>query len=132
MEMIITVDKVDLLAKIRDNRGRHRTVFLAALEGYKQEALRTLRGHIKAIEAGKIPPVSFSLARPEDHTRDYDRVIGMLEMDQGVTFRLDQGAYQNYVDDDWTWKRQWSRLSSSYAPGEYSKNYTVVDDEDEW
>lgn len=131
-EMIITVAKDELLAKIKDNRDKHRTVFLAALEGYKREAIRVFNAHIREIEEGKARAVSVSLTPPEDHTRDYDRVIGMLEMDQGDTFRLDQGTYQSYVDDDWMWKRQWSKLSSTYAPASYSRNYTVDDDDEDW
>ena len=129
-EMIINVDKSELLSVLEANRARHRTVFLAALDGYKKEALRVLRDQIKAIEAGKAPALHLILDRPEDHTRDYDRVIGMLKMDKYDTFRLDQDTFKKYVDDDWTWKRQWSKMSSNYAPASYTQNYKAVDDDE--
>jgi hypothetical protein len=137
-EMIITVDKGELLAKLRENRDKHQTVFQAALEGFRREAIRVLRNHISMMEGAglgtlvKIGSLDVRLSRPEDHTRDYDRVIGMLEMDQGITFRLDQQTYRNYVDDDWTWKQSWSKLSLRYAPDSYTSNYGDDDDGDEW
>jgi hypothetical protein len=129
-EMIINVDKSELLSVLEANRARHRTVFGAALDGYKREALRVLRDQIKAIEAGETPALHLILDRPEDHTRDYDRVIGMLKMDKSDTFRLDQGTFKNYVDDDWSWTRQWAKMSSSYAPASYTQNYETVDDDE--
>lgn len=128
-EMIITVDKGELLGKLRVNRDKHRTVFLDALEGYRKEAIRTLKTHIKALEEGRSPVVMINLNRPEDHTRDYDRVIGMLEMDKSPEFRLDAVTYGNYVNDDWRWKREWAKLSSSYANQSYTSNYGEIEDD---
>jgi hypothetical protein len=131
-EMIITVDKADLLVKLRENREKHRTVFLAALDGYKKQATEILKSHIRAIEEGRTPLLVISLARPEDHTRDYDRVIGMLEMDKSGEFRLDAVTYGNYVNDDWRWKREWARMSSSYARDSYTSNYGEIEDNGDW
>jgi hypothetical protein len=130
-EMIVNVDKAELLGVLRVNRGKHRAVFLAALSGYREEAIRVLDEQIKMIEAGKSPAINLRLDRPEDHTKDYDRVIGMLEMDQSDVFRLDSATYSRYVDDDWTWKRQWAKLSSSYADQLYTQNYGAVDEGDD-
>jgi hypothetical protein len=130
-EMIIEVDKTDLLAVLKENRRKHRTVFLAALDGYRKEAVRQLNAKVKALSEGRAPAIHIMLDRPEDHTRDYDRVIGMLEMDKSPTFRLDQMTYGQYVTDDWTWKRQWAKMSSSYAGETYAANYTVNDDDDD-
>ena len=127
-EMIVNVKKDELISVLKANRDRHRTVFLAALEGYRQEALRTLKEHIRAIEEGRTPAIVITLARPEDHTRDYDHVIGMLEMHQGDEFRLDGQTYRNYVGDDWSWKRQWAKLSSTYANQSYTVNYGEEED----
>jgi hypothetical protein len=133
-EMIVNVKKDELIAKLKENRDRHRTVFLAALEGYRAEAYRVLSSYIKQIEEGRTPVFSVGtlLSRPEDHTKDYDHVIGMLEMDQSDVFRLDQQTYRNYVGDDWSWKRQWAKLSSAYAGRSYTENYGVDDDGEEW
>jgi len=122
-DMQITVRKDDLLKKLRENRDKHHTVFQASLRGYSEHCHEILAAHIRAIDSGRTPEIRITVARPEDHTRDYDRVIGMLEMHQGDTFALDEVMYAQYVDDDWGWKRQWLKLSSEYAAGATIANY---------
>jgi hypothetical protein len=110
---------------MEDNRRRHRTVFNDALAGYEREAEKILREHVEALQKGKHPHIQIILDRPEDHTRDYDRVIGMLRMHTEDTFELDEGSYRMYVDDDWAWKRQWIDTSVTYAAGSVAANYDV-------
>lgn len=121
----ITVNKADLIKVMEENRRKHRAVFTDALLGYDQEALKVLREHIDALRAGKHPELRILLDRPEDHTRDYDRVLGMLKMHTGDTFELDEVSYRQYVDDDWAWKRQWIDTSTAYAAGSVAANYQV-------
>jgi hypothetical protein len=123
MELTITVNKADLLAKMKENRDKHRQVFIDSLEGYRKALLDELEAHVKDLQNGKAPVIHIGLPRPTDHTREYDRVIGMLEMDKGSEFTLDETTYAQYVDDDWHWKRQWLRMSSSYAAGSTISNY---------
>lgn len=113
----ITVNKKELLKILNGNRDRHRTVFTAALEGYRREATEILEKHIRALSAGKFPRLQIFLAVPEDHSRDYDRVISMVQMDIGTEFTLDETHFAQYVQDDWKWKREFLSTSSSYAAG---------------
>lgn len=126
MEMTITVTKQDLLAKIKENREKHHQVFLDSLLGYKAAALQALEAHVKDLQDGRTPEIRIILSRPVDHTREYDRVIGMLEMDKGSEFTLDEVTYAQYVDDDWQWKRQWLRKMSDYAEQSASAAYGVA------
>lgn len=130
MELTITVNKAELLAKMRENRTKHRKVFEDALQGYRTHAMEVLEEHLKDLEKGRIPEIRVTLVRPQDHTKDYDRVIGMLEMDKGSEFPLDEHTYARYVDDDWDWKRQWLRMSNHYAAGSTQAAYGVVEDDD--
>lgn len=124
-DMQINVSKAELLAKLQENRAKHRETFEAALNGYKAHAMKVLKAEIRALNDGRIPDINISIGRPEDRTRDYDRVIGMLQMHTGDTFDLDETSYAQYVDDDWSWKRQWLKLSASYAPDSVYTNYQV-------
>jgi len=119
----ITVSKSELLDKVRENRARHRQVFLDSLEGWRKAALAKLEDTVRDLQGGRTPEIRFSLVRPEDHTRDYDRVIEMLEMDIDSEFVLDEQDFSQYVRDDWHWKRQWLQTSSSYAAGSTIANY---------
>lgn len=119
----ITVSKSDLLAKMRENRATHREVFQAALEGYRRYAQLVLREHLEALSAGKTPEIRITVSRPSDHTRDYDRVIEMLEMHKGDEFVLNETDFSQYVRDDWSWKRQWATSNSGYAVAKMSEAY---------
>ena len=111
----ITVDKGALLAILRENREHHRAIFEEALEGYRTRAVKELEAHVERIKIGKVERVSVNLPVPEDHTRDYDRVIRMLEMHLADQVVLDEHTFQNYVEDDWSWTRQFLMSSSPYS-----------------
>ena len=74
-----------------------------------------MEGHIARIKAGKVVAVQVSLPQPENHTKDYDRVIKMLEMCVNDTVELDEHTFQCYVMDDWTWKRSFLASNSNYS-----------------
>lgn len=111
----ITVDKGALLQILRENREQHRALFEEALEGYRKRAIEDLEQHIERIKAGKVEKVFVELPLPQDHTRDYDRVIRMLEMHLGEQIVLDEHTFQNFVEDDWSWTRQFLMSAGRYS-----------------
>jgi hypothetical protein len=128
----INVKKDELLEVLTRNRAKHREVFEAALEGYRRHAIMVLDAKIKALGNGKQPEIRIMIERPEDHTRDYDRVIGMVNADTGHEFELSESDFAQYWEDDWSWKRQWAKMSSTYATESYVQNYGALPDDDEW
>jgi len=128
----ITVKKDELLDVLSRNRSKHREVFEAALDGYRKHAMKVLGEKIASLSQGKIPEIRFMIERPEDHTRDYDRIIGMVNADQGDTFELSETDFAQYWEDDWQWKRQWAKMSSTYATESYVSNYGAVPSDDDW
>ena len=120
----ITVDKNDLLTRVKTNRDKHREIFLEALEGYRQHSLSTLEAKVKDIKDGKTPKIYISIDRPVDHTRDYDRIIAMLEMHKGSEFDLEEDDFAQYALDDWSWKRQWALSNSGYVSAGTRKSST--------
>jgi hypothetical protein len=125
----ITVDKQALLKQMEENRAKHHQVFLDSLEGWRKAAIAELEGIVKDLQNGRTPEIRLSLARPVDHTRDYDRVIQMLNMSKGSEFTISERDFAQYFRDDWDWKRQWLRQSSEYAAGSTMRNYGVIEDE---
>lgn len=100
----VKVDKSELLAKVKENRAKHREIFEEALVGYKAEALRQLEAHIERIKNGEVIRVAIQIPSPEDHTNDYDRVIAMLEMSKDDVISVHETDFGAYVMDDWHWK----------------------------
>jgi hypothetical protein len=125
-----TVNKQQLLKIIRENRDKHRGVFEEALLGFRLHAVKVLDEKIAALRDGRSPEIRIVVSRPEDHTPDYDRVIRMLEMDTGQEFTLSEERFAQYVMDDWSWKRDWLRMSNRYAAGATRQAYGVEADED--
>lgn len=111
----VTVDKTVLLATLKVNRENHRAIFLEAVEGYRKQMLELLDASVERIKAGKFIQDSVYLPIPADHTKDYDRVIGMLMLSLDVTVELEEEDYASYVDDDWEWKMLFLTSNSTYS-----------------
>lgn len=110
----VTVKRTDLLDAIRANRDTHRDEFEKGLAGYKARLLEELEQRVTDLRAGRQIEQYIHLPIPEDHTRDYDAVIRMLEMEVAETVEIDQRTFAQYVMDDWAWKEQWVGTMSNY------------------
>lgn len=115
-----------LLAAVRKNREAHAAELKLAKEGYKIAVLQALINRIKAIEEFDMEPSVFfhtqgaygpepSLQPPQDHTKDYDRVVTMLEMSIEPETTLDAAEFNQYVMDEWTWSGVTKMLNASYT-----------------
>lgn len=113
--MITRMQRDDLLAKLRENRDQHRRIFLEAIVGYREEAVRILEQHIDRIKNGDLVRVHVSMPEPTDHTRDYDRVCAMIELTEDDIIELEEHEFGQYVLDDWSWKQQFLTANSSYS-----------------
>ncbi len=116
----VTVSVTDLIEKVQDNRLNHKEEFDQAMRGFRVIAERELEKRIIDISKGRILNLKFTLPLPEDHTKDYDRVLVMLRMtrDAGCdTIILEEHEQQTYVMDDWGWKRAFAETSTFYAAG---------------
>lgn len=110
----MTYRRDDLLKVLRENRANHRKEFEGAIKGYEEDAIARLQGLVKQMKAGKRPSLMISMPIPQDHTKDYDRVIRMLEMCVTDIIELDETDFQQYVQDDWAWKGQFSATNAMY------------------
>lgn len=105
----------DLLGIITENREKHRAIFLEAQTGYRAAVIAELDKRLKEAQSGKkISQMNF-YREPEDHTRDYDRVIKMLGMCSESHVELNEDEFGQYVMDDWQWKRQFLLSNSAYS-----------------
>lgn len=125
MNQEITVPKDQLIEILLKNRDKHRQVFAAALEGYREEAITWLGRTIDKARANpaRVPDLKFGCQPPRDYTGAYDRKIAMLRMHTGKTYDLDERDYAQYVEDDWGWKRQFLDTSSVYAAATVTEVY---------
>ncbi len=103
-----------LVTKLKENRDQHREQYVAAFEGYQKEAISALEDNIERIRNGSQQRVFFTETPPEDHTKDYNRAIMMLENAIDENVELSDHEFRNYVMDDWDWKDGWAASNSKY------------------
>ena len=116
------IPKARLLDILETNRGKHRDIFLKAIEGYKKYAIAEFEKRIDAIRSGKKWDRYIHLDEPKDQTSDYDRIIGMVKANTEDGIELSEDDYRKYVLDKWEWKKAFASSA---------KNYTFIPEEDE-
>lgn len=111
----VHIRKDELLSILTKNREAHRNVFLEAQKGYKQQVIDLLETYLKQAREGRNFQLSIFLEAPKDQTKDYDRVIKMLEMHQAELVVLSERDFAQYVQDDWQWKRDFLHKNAVYS-----------------
>lgn len=110
----VKVKVAELHKVIKANRENHRAEFELAQQGYREQVIEILDERLKAARAGKKMILSIVLPFPEDHTKEYDRVIRMLEMSVEEVIEIAQHEFAMYVMDDWSWKAGWAASNTGY------------------
>ena len=110
----ITVKKADLLTKLYVNRSLHMEALAIALVGYRDKSISKLKKMLKAAEAGESFDTKTGLPVPEDHTKDYDRVIQMLEMCVADEITITENQFRQFIQDEWNWAASWKMSNSGY------------------
>jgi hypothetical protein len=75
----------------------------------------TLELMLAEVKQGKQINHFIGLVKPVDYTKEYDRVIKMLELSKGTFVHLDERAFAQYVCDEWEWKDDFITANSTYT-----------------
>jgi hypothetical protein len=110
----IEVKKADLVADLEKNRAGHRAQYEEAHAGYRKALLETVAKMYDDAKKGLDVQHFIHLDIPEDHTKDYDRVIGMMKMSIDDTVIITSSEYSQYVMDDWGWKEKFVGTANGY------------------
>ena len=119
-------ERDELKKKITDNRDQHVKDYEKALVGWRKEFAAVMLKHAKACEelAVKVADapadrVEFKYpelpTKPENHVKDYDRIIARLGMEQETKIYLKHSDFDKYVLDEWRWKAAFTEALSNYA-----------------
>jgi|WetSurMetagenome_2_1015567.scaffolds.fasta_scaffold662137_2 hypothetical protein len=139
----VRVSKDDLLKKLKYNRTEHEKTYneimavrqnkiLDELHGFKAKFKKELAVRMdKATSDIEYTPSSITLSisalKPENHTKDYDRVISLLELSLDEELELSSSELNQYVNDDWSWKQGFMTCSGTYlAPTATWSNLITV------
>ena len=111
----ITVDKADLIERLKANRDEHRAEYDAACSVYRDRCIAEIENMLADARSGVIRR-NLTLPIPEEHTEDYDRAIDMLEWAQSDTIELTQQEFATLVRNQWGWLSSFTATTSSYIP----------------
>ena len=111
----INVKKSELLDVLRKNREQHRKIFLEAQESYRTAVIKELDFMLEEARSGRRIKRAVELTEPVDQTREYDRVIRMMEMSVDETIPLEEHEFRCYVLDEWGWKASFLASNRHYS-----------------
>ena len=111
----VKVKRIDLLAKVEYNRAHHHAQYERAFTGFRKQAIEELERSLDMAKEGKGIRIALGLVQPEDHTRDYDRVIQMLKMSVDEEIELTSNDFDRFVMDRWDWSDRWAVTNSRYV-----------------
>jgi hypothetical protein len=116
----------ELLEILTQNRDLHHDIFIAAQKIYRSEVIRRLDKALQDAKDGKEFPGSIHIPAPEDHTKDYDRVIRMLQLSVDENIELDERDVEVYVLDRWSWSHNWAASNFQYLNDSAVSSYAVT------
>jgi hypothetical protein len=129
-QMKSNVNKEKLLAALTENRAKHVETYNDALDGYYAAVAEFYAEQASQAKAHKKVESYLPYSRPQNHSDDYDRVIGMLQWHTAENFDLTEQEYSSYVMDNWAWTGEWRDNSRSFSSSAYAKNYGDTEDDD--
>lgn len=116
-ESKVTIHKGELLTAIQKNRATHAADFAEADLGYRKAALAEFEKMADEARDGRPIRTVLTLPCPADHTKDYDRVIRMLEMSTATEITVTEQQFSQFVLDEWQWQANFTATKMRYASG---------------
>lgn len=111
----VKVNKSELLEALKKNKENHKKLFDEAQENFRKRIIEELDRRLADAKADRSVQLYIDLPEPEDHTKDYERVIKMVEMSQDEILEISREDFAQYVMDDWAWRRAWVANTLSYT-----------------
>lgn len=109
------IKREDLLAVLKTNRDQHEAVFLEAQIGYRRKVIEVLEARLADARNDRPINTFIQLTAPVNQTKDYDRVIKMIEMGIDEVIELDEEEFSQYVLDQWQWQKSFAASNKLYA-----------------
>lgn len=112
----VRVKKDDLLAALKENKDEHRRIFTEAIDAWHKRVIERLEELVAQAKRGpESVELVVRLPRPADHTKEYERVIKMVELSQDDEFELTQQDFAQFVMDEWGWQRDFLAASAQFS-----------------
>lgn len=104
-----------LIGRIQTQRDEHQQVFNDAVEVYRKELLAQVESYVIRVKKGELVLLIHHLPVPEEHTKDFDLILDMLNSTRDETIELNKNEFDCYVRGNWGWKTEFTNNTVSYA-----------------
>ena len=111
----IKVDKSALITILKENRTTHEELYNEAVDGYHMDVCERLEEALRLASCNEKYITNLDMSRPQSHVKDYDKIIGMLELSNETEVELQSHEYDQYVDDEWHWASASNSINTMYA-----------------
>lgn len=112
----VNVAKETILDTLKANRETHVLNYEKAMEGYKAEVHDAIQAATHDFNEGNLDIAHHftALDKPVTYQKQYDDVIGMLEMATDTEIELSTEEYRQFVLDEWQWKHHFLSNTQKY------------------
>ena len=111
----VKVQKRNLIEALRTNKDLHQREYDEALIGFRLAAEKELKLKLKELKAGKKDNIYISLQKPVSYVKQYNDVIGMLEISSEEEVSITMEEYLKYYKNEWEWKQTWQLSNAFYS-----------------
>lgn len=113
-DITVTVDRLRLIERLKENKVSHRAKFEKALEGWRKETVALLNSIAENIKNNKPNNIYCFERPPADMSKEYETAIDMFSWDTNDKVDLDRQQFNAFVRDDWEWSSGWVTTNSKY------------------
>jgi allophanate hydrolase subunit 1 len=114
----VNVARKDLIEKLVANLTAHKADYQEALVGYKIKLEQDLKKVLKAVKTATVEEAQTirmpTNNPPQDHSKDYEEVIQMLQMSVDDVINLDSHSFKAFVMNEWAWSNTFNSTATMY------------------
>lgn len=109
----ITVNKEQLINKIKENKAAHIEAYKKAVVAYKAEALKQINEQLESVNSGSLN-AKLELVTPVNNEANYDKIIEMFNWEVNAEIELSQQEFNEYVQDETEFARHAMMSNAMY------------------
>jgi DNA polymerase III delta prime subunit len=116
-ERSVSVDRVKLIAKLKENLEIHLKDYAEAKTGYRIKLKQDLENALANFDGSshnELTKISVQNVPPRSYEKEYEEAIQMLEWSEDDKITLDNTLFKQYVQNEWTWTGQFDVMATTY------------------
>lgn len=98
----ITVEKTELIGKLKANLAQHEEDYCDAYEAWKKAATEYHEQRIIEIRDDLKPASTSEPQKPSNYASSYQQALEMLQMEVRDVVTINENEFRQYVQDQWT------------------------------